>query len=179
MEPESHFGPFLLVHENDIQCKGQQAFSNYDWKMTKMEILFRQQWYIIHLCRSACRLWFSPALMRQIYLGRVEEKLVVLLVGRQVLVLVVGRRSDQHHPVTVVFIRRVETDHRAVFLEDLSNTTHQVHTSFFISNCISWAPSKQQNSIKKRLKNWAQPRGTLRTFEASEKGQSLRDKTSP
>lgn len=53
------------------------------------------------------------------YLGGVEVQVIVLLVGRQVLVLVVGGGSHQHHPVAVVFTAGVKTHHHPVPLEDL------------------------------------------------------------
>lgn len=54
------------------------------------------------------------------YLRGVEVQVIVLLISRQILVLVVGGGSYQHHPVAVFFTAGVETHHHTIPLEDLS-----------------------------------------------------------
>lgn len=53
------------------------------------------------------------------YLGGVEIQVILLLIGCQILVLVVGGRSYQHHPVAVLLTARVKTHDHAIPLEDL------------------------------------------------------------
>lgn len=83
------------------------------------------------------------------YLGGVEVQVIVLLVSSQILVLVVGGRSYQHHPVAVVFTAGVKTHHHAIPLEDLpikgssidkkvsqnNNGNHHIH-QFIIERSI-------------------------------------------
>lgn len=53
------------------------------------------------------------------YLGGVEVQVILLLIGCQILVLVVGSGSYQHHPVAVFLTARVKTHDHAIPLEDL------------------------------------------------------------
>lgn len=55
----------------------------------------------------------------KMYLGGVEVQVLIQLVSRQVLVLMVGSRSHQHHPVAVIFAAGVYTRHNPIPLEDL------------------------------------------------------------
>lgn len=60
------------------------------------------------------------------YLGGVEVHITVLLVSRQILVLVVGRGSHQHHPVAVFLAAGVKAHNHGVLLEDLHRDGRRV-----------------------------------------------------